>query len=344
MRRRRTIIRVHLLAVAAALAVAVCAGCASVSAQNSGSSSAIGQGTNSDTTAHTGGGSAVPPFDGGVSCPGDSTDPAVVKLHAKPPQVALPADFHPVAAVRCMSRTRMVPGDGEWGFADADRADSGLAAVLAALKLPPEPTPTGQYACAAVGILVPPFALVDASGTVVNPILPQTYCGQPLKQVLDAMNALPWRTETEQKTSRLQTQAEVDTGCSPEYKDLFVLSVFATPTPWSEVRAPAAPGPLKACVYTVPGDPTTSDPQFVSGATFSSTQVDAVDQALAAMDGTTPAPACPTFATRFAMFTGLGLNYAVIELDGCHRIQWPNEFRQTASASLLRALAAAGVS
>ena len=344
MRRRRAVIRVHLLAVAAALAVAVSAGCASVSPQNASSTTDVGRGANSGGTAHTGGGSAVPGFDGGVSCPSDSTDPAVVKLRANLPRTALPADFHPVAAVRCMSRSRMVPGDGEWSFADADRADSGLAAMLAALRLPPQPTPTGQYACPAVGILVPPFALVDASGAVVAPILPQSFCGQPLEQVLDAMNALPWRTETEQKTTRLQTQAELDTGCSPAYKDLFALPVLTTPRPWSEVRAPAAPGPLKACVYTVPGDPKTTDPQFASGTTFSSAEVDAVDQALAAMDGTAPAPACATVATRFAMFTGLGLNYAVIELDGCHRIQWPNEFRQTAPASLLRALAAAGVS
>ena len=280
---------------------------------------------------------------GGPSCPSDSTDPAVVKMHAQPPQVPLPADFHAVAAVRCMSRSRMVPGDGEWAFADADRADSGLAPMVAALRLPPEPTPTGTVACAAVGILVPPFALVDASGTVVNPVLPKSFCGQPLKQVLDAMNALPWRTETEQKTTQMQTQAEVDTGCSPEYKDLFVHQIYSTPTPWSKVRAPAVPGPMKACVYTVSGDPMTADPQFVSGTTLTSAQADAVTQALAAMDGMTSAPACAISATRFAVFTGLGLNYAVIELDGCHRIQWPNEFRQTASAALLRALAAAGV-
>ena len=283
-------------------------------------------------------------MDGRLSCPSTSTDPAVVKLRAQPPQVPLPADFHAVAAVRCMSRSRMVPGDGEWGFADADRADSGLAAMVAALRLAPEPTPTGTVACAAVGILVPPFALVDANGDVVNPALPQSFCGTPLPQVLDAMNALPWRTETEQKTTRLQTQAEIDTGCSPEYKDLFVHPILSTPTPWSEVRAPAAPGPMKACVYTVPGDPMTSDPQFVGGATFNSAQVAAVTQTLAAMTGTTPAPACALYATRFVMFTGLGLNDAVIELDGCHRIQWPDEFRQTASAALLRALTAAGIS
>jgi len=326
---------------------ALCAGCASIPAQDSTSSSDIGQNSSSDTTPHPGGGSAVPvpPMGGGAGCPSDSTDPAVVKLRAQPPQVPLPANFHAVAAVRCMSRSRMVPGDGEWEFAEADRADSGLAAVLAALRLPSQPTPATQVACAAVGILLPPFALVDANGAVVDPVLPQTFCGTPLTQVLDAMDALPWRTETEQKTTQLQTQAEIDTGCASHYKDLFVLPGFATPTPWSEVRPPAAPGPLKACVYTVPPESaSTADPQFLSGATFSSAQEEAVTQALAVMDGKTPAPACPAVAGRFAMFTGLGLNGAVIELDGCHRIEWPDGFKQTASASLLRALTAAGVS
>jgi hypothetical protein len=285
----------------------------------------------------------APPGDS-AACPGNSTDPAVVKLRTQPPQVPLPADFHAIAAVRCMSRSRMVPGDGEWGVVDADRADSGLAAMIAALRLPPEPTPTAQYACAAVGILVPPFALVDAKGVVVDPVLPRSFCGAPLKQVLDAMNALPWRTETEQKTTRLQTQAEIDTGCWPAYKDLFVLPGFSTPNPWSEESHPAAPGPMKACVYTVPGDPTTTDPQFVSGVTLNSAQEAAVTRALAGMDGKTPAPACTTVATRFAVFIGEALNDAEVELGGCHRIEWPNGFKQAAPASLLRTLAAAGVS
>lgn len=282
----------------------------------------------------------------GGRCPDTATDPAIVKLRAEPPQVPLPADFHAVAAVRCMRQSRTVPGDGEWEFADAQRADSGLTAVLAALGLPSQKPPAStQIACAAVGIVLPPFALVDASGAIVNPALPHDFCGMPLKQVTDAMNALPWRTETEQKATHLLTQPEIDTGCPSEYKDLFELNVNDTPTPWSKVRPPAVAGPMKACEYTVlPGDAPMSDTRFVKGVTLTSTQEAAVTQALAVSDPTTPAPACPTPATRFAEFTGLGLDGAIIELDGCHRIQWPNSFRQTASAPLLQALAAAGVS
>lgn len=344
MRRRRAIIRIHLLSAAAALIAALCVGCASVSSQDSSSSSAVGHSSSSDTTAHQGGGSAMPAIGG--QCPETATDPAIVKLRAQPPQVPLPRDFHPVAAVRCMSQSRMVPGDGEWEFADAQRADSGLAGLLTALALPSQKPPTGtEIACAAVGMLLPPFALVDAHGAIVDPVLPHDFCGTPLKQVLDAMDAVPWRIETEQKISQLQTQPEVDSGCPSAYKDVFEIPVYSTPTPWSEVRAPAVSGPLKACVYTVPsgGTPIT-DTRFSKGATLDSTQEAAVTRALADIDGTTPAPACSTTATRFAEFTGLGLDGAVVELDGCHRIQWPNGFRQTASAPLLRALAGAGLS
>src|SRR6478752_5679521 len=135
MRRRRAIIRVHLLSAAAALAAAFCAGCASApSSQDSSSSSDVGRGTSSGGTIHQGGGSAVPSMPAiGGRCPDTATDPAIVKLRAEPPQVPLPADFHAVAAVRCMRQSRTVPGDGEWEFADAQRADSGLTAVLAAL-------------------------------------------------------------------------------------------------------------------------------------------------------------------------------------------------------------------
>lgn len=277
-------------------------------------------------------------------CPSSSADPAIAKLRADAAQVSLPVGFHAVAAVRCETVVRTVAGDGEWQFADALRADSGLAALLAALGQPSETPPTGMYACTAIGVLVPDFGLVDATGRVIRPRLPQTACGQPLPQVLTAVNNLPWRTETEQRVSQTQNQQEIDSGCYPQYKDVFEIPQPASPLPWSKVRPPVSNGPAMACLYAVAhtSNALTDGDDFVRGTALDSAQQSSVGRALSLV-GDSPAPTCSATATRFVVLFVPSAAGVAVELDGCKRVLWPDGFMAPAPAGLLQAVAALGL-
>jgi hypothetical protein len=330
MPQHRTTIR-SLILTAAVLPLALSAACGSRA--NTGTST---------TSAPSHAAQASPVLVGG-QCPASATDPAVVKLSAEPAEVALPGDFHAIAAVRCVTEQRMVPGHGQWQFAEAQRADSNLAGFLTALKLRSQTSPGGsRISCTAIGLALPPFALVDASGTVVRPRLPHDACGIPLPRVLTTLAALPWRTETEERLNQLQTQPEIDTGCAPAYKDMFELPVSGTPVPSGLVRGPSNPEPNTVCAYSVvPTTGTVTEGQFTKGLRLNAAQRAHVITALNQATNTT-APACATPATRIATITGPGADIAV-ELDGCHRLRFPNGFTDAAPAPLLQALAALGI-
>jgi hypothetical protein len=340
MSRHRTTSKALVLASVAVLA-ALSAGCASgvgPSTGGAGSGALPGTAVSSDQATGTG------PVLSAGRCPTSSTDPAVAMLRAEPAEVAPPADFHAVAVVRCVTEERAVPDDGVWKFALAQRADSRLAAFLSALRLSSQSPPTGSpLACTAVGLALPPFALVDASGAIVRPRLPHDACGMPLPAVLTALAALPWRTEAEQKLTQLQTRQEVDTGCAPAYKDLFDLRVGGTPLPWSRTRRSANPEPTAVCAYTVaPTGATIGVGTFTHGVKLTTAQQ---AQLVGALDlaSDIPAPTCAKPATRLAVMTGPGVDGLAVELDGCHRLQLPDGFVGTAPTPLLRALAAAGI-
>lgn len=327
------------MASAAVLILGLTAACAS-SPGASSSNAKPGQAVSSSPQDNNGVGSAMT-MQPGVNCPSASTDPAIAKLRAGVKQVALPPDFHPIAAIRCQSPIRTVPGDGEWQFAIAQRADSGMAELVAALRLPSQTeAPGAQIACPLMAVALPPFALVDAKGDIVSPLLPHEVCGFPLPQVTKAIDALPWRTETEQRLNQTRTQAEIDTGCSSAYKYMFEHPVSGTPEPWSKVRQPMSPPPAAVCGYAI--DPSTFNDyiavgSFTRGTKLSAAQQTAVVKAFDdASASETPAPACTTKATRFATVDGPG---TMVELDGCKRVRWPNNFMSTAPASLLQLLA-----
>lgn len=320
-----------------ALLTALAAGCASTNATSlSSSSNAVGHGqtgTDHSSMAVVGG-----------TCPSTSTDPAIAKLRKGIKQVALPAGFHPVAAVRCTSQMRKVPGDGEWNFADAQRADSGLSDLLGALKLPSMMAPSGaMYSCPAMLMVPQAFALVDANGNVVSPLPPHDVCGFPLPQVTKAIDGLPWRTETDQRTTQGRTQPEIDTGCDGEYKYLFEHPVPGTPEPWSKVRRPGNPQPEAACFYTI--EPQYPDDYIAIGSFTHGAKLTAAQQAMAAAAlseaADAPAPACSAKATGFAVLDG---PYAgeLVELDGCRRTRWPNGFIGATPAALSQFLGSLG--
>ena len=276
-----------------------------------------------------------------TQCPADSKDPAITQLAADGvPSMSgspLPADFDAVAVVRCKDEDETIPGDGVWDVALAQRATTGLSALTTALRTPSSGPPTASdFACSAVGILLPNFALVNAQGQIVRPSLPHDECDQPLTVALNAVDAMPWRTETEQRLSQVQTQAESDTGCLPSYKDVFDLPAPKA-TPWTELTEPTA-----ACEYAVSS---TSGGvgigAFVRGVTLNDAQRLAISTALTGADPT-PAKACSAQAATFAVLMVSPSENVVVELDGCLRVSYPDYFVAQAPASVLAALRGAG--
>jgi hypothetical protein len=112
--------------------------------------------------------------------------PTTADLPAQRSEQPLAAGFVTVWVLRCSHEERAVPGQGRWVFRIEERADTDAAALVAALRRPDVPTPPAAI-CADVGFVVPYFALVDASGTAVRPRVPRGACGQPQRQVLDAV-------------------------------------------------------------------------------------------------------------------------------------------------------------
>ena len=285
---------------------------------------------------------------GGTQCPAGSKDPAVVRLGAiaaTAPTSLLPADFEAVAAVRCEVVLKTVAGDGIWDVALAQRATIDLDSLVSALRQPSSSAPTDAgFACAAVGVVLPNFALVDAHGRIVRPSLPHSQCGSPLVPALDALNALRWATETQQRLSQVETPAEVGTGCPNAYKDVFDFRAAPAATPWVEAHGAASLKPTTVCEYRVSQVSAAGGiavGMFDHGLKLSSAQQRAVAAAFADSSVSAAEP-CELQASKFALLTVGGSNLAV-ELDGCLRTSYPDfSFAQT-PAAVLAALRAAGV-
>jgi hypothetical protein len=293
-------------------------------------------------------GAVKEPFSPNAQCPSDSQDPAVARLAAlgaSSPGTPIPAGYDAVAVVRCEDEVETVPGDGTWDTALAQRATGDLSALMTALRTPSSNPPTpADFACSAIGIAVPDFALVDAAGHIVRPILPHDLCDAPLTKVLDAVYAMPWKTETAQKLSQDQTQAEVDTGCLPAYKDVFDLP-SPSATPWATGLDPTI-----ACEYTVSGSAGGSAGvgEFDHGLKLSAAQQSAISAALKSPgsgsgSGSTAAKACSAQASTFALLMVSPSENAVVELDGCLRVSYPDYFVTQAPPALLAALRTAGI-
>lgn len=332
-----------------------CAGCASKSQTPNAGAPPQGPGTPAPAVTSTTVGNApgnVPDITGG-QCPTDSTDPAVEYIAAtastQPSGVPLSPGFKPVAAVRCETQIKTVPGDGVWQVAVAQRATSGLDPLITALRLPSSNPPDGiQIPCAAVGFVAPEFALVDAQGRTVQPSLPHDVCENPLTRVLDALNALPWKTETEQNVSQMQTQAELDTGCPSGYKDVFELPTVASPAPGAAAPGAAALKPTAVCEYTMsatapPKTGSIDSALFSHGLKLVSAQQSAIAAALAG-SRPTPASACSAMPSRLAVLIAGTSGDLVVELDGCQRMLYPDDSAGQTPAALLSALAAVGIS
>ena len=204
--------------------------------------------------------------------------------------------------------------------------------------MPSSPPAGPGVACAAVGFVIPSFALVDTDTHILVPKMPVDECGEPLSAVLDAFNALHWTTETEQKLTQIQTEPEIESGCPPEFKDLFELK-SGTSQPYTTGMTPTA-----ACEYTVTptGQVQNDVGQFSHSAKLTNSQQFAIAAELRTM-GRSAAKSCAAEATKFALLLQ-GSTYAVIELNGCQRTDFANNFLAATPAALLSELSVAGIS
>ena len=118
--------------------------------------------------------------------------PACVGWPTGAVSVSLPVSFVPVSVERCVNGAETIPGKGLWTTATLQRADSGLAALISALRQPPATRHPGTV-CPALAEIPPQVVLIGANGEKLMPRLPTTGCGLIQSQVLAALDALRWQ-------------------------------------------------------------------------------------------------------------------------------------------------------
>jgi hypothetical protein len=288
--------------------------------------SAAGQGPGST-------GTGAPARDGEVQCP---TTPRLPEPERENP---VPADFRTAWVLRCSDSVRAVPGEGKWWFRIEERADTDAAALVTALRSPDEPTPP-VIACTLVAIGVPYFALVDAAGTVVYPRVPRDRCGQPQRQALDALEALPFHETDATRLHQEQSQESIDTDCGQMWTDAPAGDMFAHTTPAGSRRIwEKTPDAVRICLWR----PRTSGlPELVSAGTVTGADLAAL---LTRLDRLPAARPCTTGHYRFAVLEYIREGWydsaAYAQIDGCRMILRPdNTLGQLdpATAELLTAL------
>jgi hypothetical protein len=72
--------------------------------------------------------------------------------------------FVPVTVERCVSSAQTIPGRGLWSTATLERADSGLAALVTALRQPSATHHSGI--CPAIAMIPPAVVLISAQVTL----------------------------------------------------------------------------------------------------------------------------------------------------------------------------------
>ena len=208
--------------------VTLAAGCGTVTAPPSGGGTGHGQtAASSPPASPTASGSPVPTTTGGPVTPGQ---PACAGWPAGVPRGTLPASFAPVAVIRCVTSDQMVPGKGQWEVATLERADKNLAPLTAALRSP-SARPRPGVMCPEIAMIPPQFVLVDGDGKMIIPRLPLSGCGLVQPQVLAALAALSWRQVSVRLVSQVQTQQEIATGCTPQFRDPFLVYGSLRPSP-----------------------------------------------------------------------------------------------------------------
>ncbi len=290
------------------LAVAtLAAGCGTTTAPPAGGASA----TTSPSTASTASATPVPTTTGGRVVPGE---PACAGWPADATRGPLPASFAPAAALRCVSGYQLIPGKGQWQTATLERADAFLAPLIAALRRPSEQR-SPRMVCPEIAMVPPQVALIGQDGKAIMPTFPLMGCGQVQPQVLGALSALSWHKVSVRLIAQVQTQQEVASGCTPQYRDPFAMYGTLSPSAGGTVL-PALPASLRICVYNS-GSGAAGTPRFVRAATVTGA---AERDLLAGLSGAGRATQCTLPGQMFAVIGGTGSPLIYVELGGCHRV------------------------
>jgi hypothetical protein len=263
----------------------------------------------------------------GLAAPAGSTGagpqcPTTTKLPAQTEQ-PLPAGFRTEWVLRCGGEIRAMPGQGRWWFRVEERADTDAAALLAALRRPDEAASLGT-ACTDVAYGVPYFALVDVSGVAVRPRMPRDRCGQPQRQTLAALRALPFHETRATRLYQEQSQKSIDTGCGQMWTDALAGDTLAHTRPAASHRIWAkTPDAVRICLWrsAAPGQP-----QLLSAGTVTGPELAAL---LARLDHLPAATAsCAPRHQRFAVLEYLRRGWyddpVYAELDGCRTVLRPD--------------------
>lgn len=261
----------------------------------------------------------------GVSCRA-ATAPATGRL---------PADFRPVAVVRCYQIARGITGRGLWRFDVKQRAAHGLGKFIAALRRPSVATPA-DVACPAVGYLDPSFVLIDRRGRVIRPALPVMECGQPLPAAITAWQHLPWVTVAVRRTVQIATRAELVAGCDSQWKDVIKMGSL-DPSAGGPAFSPRPPR-LRICIYQDPSH------NFLRGGFISQA---AESKLLGDIQGGLTSTRCGRPHTVYAVLLAVspgspGGQIAEAELAGCGRILRPDNLVGTVSRAGLAIISQAG--
>ena len=162
-----------------------------------------------------------------------------------PPLTPLPADAVLVSARRCLYQAELLPGEGEWLMRVEQRASSGLDALAAALRLPSEDK-SSATACLAIGYVPIVITVSDTAGRAIQPKVPETACGAPLKAAVDAIAAVPWTTVATSKARQIRSELEISSGCSGSWKpEIPLVAAEGSGDRGSTVDTTA--GPLRVC-------------------------------------------------------------------------------------------------
>ncbi|GAB3944072.1 hypothetical protein [Micromonospora vulcania] len=229
--------------------------------------------------------------------------------------------FTPVAAVLCGREIRRPPGGGQEETATERRAEE-VGALVAALRLPNQPPPGGEFACTADMVVPPWLALLDERGRWLRPYLPRDACGKPRPEVRAALDGLRLTTVDTRTVGQVESAAAEAAGCAQRWADMvWVEGTGGRPGPPVPGMAPET-RPLRLCVYQVPASEQGSGKpagDFAYGGPLAPERQAAVLRALA---GGRPAAPCTTPASRIAVLRPLDASGGLdryVELDGCRR-------------------------
>ena len=237
------------------------------------------------------------------------------------PERSVPDGFATAWVLRCSQVVRPVTGDGRWWFRIEERADTGIAPLLAALRRPDQTAPPGTV-CVGVGVGASAIALVDAAGRIVHPRLPRDGCDQLQRQVRDALAALRFREVNATRLHQEQSQESIDTGCGQMWTNLNDEMLAGRPAS-ARPMWPKAPDAVLVCLWRPQG---AGLPRLLAGRKVAGAEL---TNLLARLDHLPPGKvACTVPHHRFALIEyvrhGWFDSAAYAEIDGCRRISRPD--------------------